>query len=486
MSQEAEDRQEVSFCDTSPPHEILLISLQRLLKETAHLLRERYIHPIRPVKIFEGDATLDAFRYMQQGVHLGKIVVAMRDSTGQINVHANIQPPEAGTYFDKLGVYLLIGGLGGIGRSVSTWMAARGARHLIHMSPSAGTKLSHCEFAQELSSMGCHVDFVRGDVSSLRDVIAAVARSEGRLKGILQMCMALDNQTLDRMTSNAWNSVVDPKVRGTWNLHNATVSARCDLDFFVMFSSISGVCGQPGQTNYAGANTFLDAFSQFRLHQGLPACAIQVGAVEEVGFLAENDGIKQQLKASGALPSAVSEAEVLTALELAVKSKPCKEAIDNALTNNNICLGLRTDIPLSDPNNRLLWKKDSRMGVLHNGESSGSTTGAPISDGLKSFVISAKQDATLLTNADSAHFLAVEIGKKLFSFLLKPEEDLVTWCSLGELGMDSLVAIEVRQWWRQIFEFDISVLEMLGMGTLDALGEHAAKGMLKLFHGDQN
>ena len=80
----------------------------------------------------------------------------------------------------------------------------------------------------------------------------------------------------------------------------------------------------------------------------------------------------------------------------------------------------------------------------------------------------------------------MEIGKKLFSFLLKPEEDLVTWCSLGELGMDSLVAIEVRQWWRQIFEFDISVLEMLGMGTLDALGDHAAKGMLKLFHGDQN
>ncbi|KAJ5263648.1 Acyl transferase/acyl hydrolase/lysophospholipase [Penicillium angulare] len=459
---------------------------KRLLKETAHLLRERYIHPIRPVKIFKGDVTLDAFRYMQQGVHLGKIVVAMRDLTGDINVHANIQPQEAITSFDKSGVYLLIGGLGGIGRSVSTWMAARGARHLIHMSPSAGTKLSHCEFAQELSSMGCHVDFVRGDVSSLRDVITAVTRSEGRLKGILQMCMALDNQTLDRMTTNAWNYAVDPKVRGTWNLHNATMGAKCDLEFFVMFSSISGVCGQPGQTNYAGANTFLDAFSQYRLNQGLPACAIQVGAVEGVGFLAENDGIKQQLKASGALPSAVSEAEVLTALELAMKSKPSKEAMASALINNNICLGLRTDIPLSDPNNRLPWKKDSRMGVFHNGEGTGSTTGAPISDGLKSFIISAKQNAALLTNVDSAHFLAVEIGKKLFSFLIKPEEDLVTWCSLGELGMDSLVAIEVRQWWRQNFEFDISVLEMLGMGSLDALGEHAAKGMLKLLHGDQN
>jgi aryl carrier-like protein len=73
----------------------------------------------------------------------------------------------------------------------------------------------------------------------------------------------------------------------------------------------------------------------------------------------------------------------------------------------------------------------------------------------------------------------------VFSFLLKPEEDLVTSCSLSELGMDSLVAIEVKQWWKATFEFDISVLELMGMGSLDVLGEHAAHGMLKLFHGVQ-
>jgi aryl carrier-like protein len=82
----------------------------------------------------------------------------------------------------------------------------------------------------------------------------------------------------------------------------------------------------------------------------------------------------------------------------------------------------------------------------------------------------------------SPTLLAVEIGKRVFSFLLKSEEDLQTSCSLSDLGMDSLVAIEVRQWWKTIFGFDISVLEMMGKGTLDALGEHAAKGMLKLFH----
>ncbi|KAJ6008477.1 Acyl transferase/acyl hydrolase/lysophospholipase [Penicillium herquei] len=459
---------------------------KKLLKQISHLLKERYIHPIRPIQVFKADTILDAFRYMQQGIHLGKIVVSMRGPTGGLTVQSNIQVQRTPISFDSSGVYLLVGGLGGVGRSVSTWMAAHGARHLIYLSPSAGTKLSHCEFAKELLSMGCHVDFVQGDVSSLKDVIKAVTRSEGRLKGILQMCMALDNQTLSRMTSKEWTFVVDPKVKGTWNLHNASTSANCDLDFFVMFSSISGICGQPGQTNYAGANTFLDAFSQYRLSQGLPACSIEVGAVEEVGYLAEHEGIKQQLKASNALPSAVSESEVLTALELAISKPQPKKEQSSVLRNNNICLGLRSSIPLDDANNRLVWKKDIRMAVFHNKESSDSATGTPISDDLKSFIQAAKADAALLANPDSAHFLAVEIGKKLFSFLLKPEEDLVTWCSLAELGMDSLVAIEVRQWWRQIFEFDISVLEMLGMSTLDALGQHAATEMLKLFHDVQS
>lgn len=415
---------------------------------------------------------------MQQGVHLGKIIVSVRDCKGQLDIEQKVQPRRTETRFDASSSFLLVGGLGGIGRSVSTWMVERGARHFIYLSPSAGTKKEHQDFAEELASLGCRVDFVQGSVASLKDVIKAVARSEGRLRGILQMSMALGNQTFPRMTVHEWNTAVDPKVQGTWNLHHASTSAKAQLDFFVLFSSISGICGQPGQTNYAGANTFMDAFAQYRLDLGLPACALQIGAVEEVGFLAEHDDIKQKLKAAGALPAAISESELLTALEVAMRSR----SMTSKYTANNICLGLRTEIPLHDPQNRLLWKKDVRMAIFHNDESTGATSSNATNDDLRSFIAAAKVDKTVLSQPDSAHFLAVEIGKKVFSLLLKPEEDLVTWCSLPELGMDSLVAIEVRQWWKAIFEFDISVLEMLGMGTLEALGEHASKGMLHAFH----
>nr|ALQ32998.1 putative polyketide synthase [Fusarium sp. NRRL 52700] len=441
---------------------------KELLKNVIDLYEKRFIHPIRPIKVYNSREILDSFRYMQQGVHLGKIVVLMDDAS---NDNFQVQPRKEPVRFSSSGSYLLVGGLGGLGRSISTWMVQRGARHLIYLSRSAGRQQKHLDLAQELESCGCRVDFVQGSIISLEDVTVAVSRADGHLKGIIQMSMVLCDQSFDKMTINEWNTVVDPKVKGTWNLHNASLSVKADLDFFILFSSLSGVIGQPGQANYAGANTFLDSFSQYRANMGLPACAIQIGAVEEVGYMAEHQVIMQKLKASGGSDGTVSERELLDALGAAMTNKA-----------KSFCLGLRHNISLSDPSNRSLWKKDIRMAVFHNKSSVTGASSTAANDELKSFITKAKRDSSILRQTDSAHFLAVEIGKKVFSFLLKPVEDLETSCSLSDLGMDSLVAIEVRQWWKTVFQFDISVLEMMGMGTLDVLGEHAVKGMLQAFH----
>jgi NADP-dependent 3-hydroxy acid dehydrogenase YdfG/aryl carrier-like protein len=416
---------------------------------------------------------------MQQGIHLGKIVVSIRDPDGQVNLDGQVQNRREPTQFANSSSYLLVGGLGGLGRALSVWMAEHGARHFIYLSRSAGANQEHLDFAKELASMGCRVDFVQGSVSKLEDVTKAItlAQTQGQLKGIFQMSMVNRDQNLTRMTLEDWNQAVDPKVTGTWNLHNAALSVGVELDFFVLFSSLSGMFGQPGQSNYAGANTFLDAFSQYRLSLGLPACAVGIGAVEEVGCLAVRESVMQRFKATGILGDTISVCELLQGMELAIKSTTNK-------SSNNFCIGLRSKVPLNDPGNRALWKKDIRTAVFHNKDTTSNKSGTS-SDGLKSFVAAAKNNPTLLVQPDSAHFLAVEIGKKVFSFLLKSEDDLHTWCSLSDLGMDSLVAIEVRQWWKMTFEFDISVLEMMGMGTLDALGEHAAKGMLTMFHGGE-
>lgn len=145
---------------------------------------------------------------------------------------------------------------------------------------------------------------------------------------------------------------------------------------------------------------------------------------------------------------------------------------------NNFVLGLGSTVPLDSPANRAVWRRDRRMAIYHN---KGGVNVDAVASGasLKSYIASAKADISVLKTADAMVFFARKIGKKLLALLLKPEDNLNTSLSLGDLGMDFLVGIELRSWWKQAFGFDISVLEMLGMGTLEALGQYAAEGLMQ-------
>jgi acyl carrier protein len=450
-----------------------------LLNRTIEYFKAGHILPIRPIKTYPASSILEAFRYMQQGLHMGKIVISMRDASGEFNQGTDEKRQRLVT-FDPSASYLLVGGLGGLGRSISTWMIDRGARHLIYLSRSANsTSEEHQDFLREVESMGCKVELVQGSVSSADDVRKAVDAGNGNLKGILQMSMVLCDRAFTRMTLEEWNTATAPKIEGTWNLHNSTLAVGANLDFFVLFSSISGVIGQPGQANYAGANTFLDAFVQYRTALGLPGSVVDIGAVQEVGYVANNEVLLRRLKTSGAY-GIVSEQGVLDSMAAAMTclsngTTASSNGRSTFICRRNFVLGLQSRMSLRNPDNRAIWKKDVRMAQFHNhvgeiGDAAGATN-----DVLKSFLAKARHDAALLKAPGTATLLTTEIGKKLFSFLLKPEEDLDISASLATLGMDSLVAIEMRTWWKQTFGFDISVLEMLGMGTLEALGKHAAE-----------
>jgi hypothetical protein len=308
------------------------------------------------------------------------------------------------------------------------------------------------------------------------------------IKGILQMSMVLYDENFLRLTLDQWKASVSPKIQGTWNLHDASVSAGLDLDFFFLFSSLSGIIGQPGQANYASANMFLDAFVQFRNDLGLPATSIDIGTIGDVGVLAENPILLQKLIMKGY--KSIKVQEMLDALVLSLTADPIKRAGGgsdgrHSADRKTFVLGLHSTTSLDSPNSQATWRRDRRMAIYHN-TTSKSTEGAASSDSLKAYIANARADPSSLKSSEAASFLAREIGKKLFSLLLKPEEDLDTSMSLPDLGMDSLVGIEVRNWWKQVFGFDTSVLEMLSMGTLEALGKHAADGLLRATIGEQS
>lgn len=142
---------------------------------------------------------------------------------------------------------------------------------------------AHLEISHELASMGCRADFVQGTVLNFDDVTRTMNWANSRLKGVFQMSMVLHDNNFVNMTKGEWDSAVDPKVKGTWILHNASNAINAARDFFVLFSSLIGIISQPGQTNCTGANTFMDAYAQHPLNLGLPACVIQIG--EEVRYV---------------------------------------------------------------------------------------------------------------------------------------------------------------------------------------------------------
>jgi aryl carrier-like protein len=328
--------------------------------------------------------------------------------------------------------------------------------------------------------MGCTVQMVRGSVSDPADVkkTVAAAIATAPVKGVFQMSMVLRDQAFSRMTLGEWNGATWPKIQGTWNLHDELASIGASVDFFVLFSSLSGIIGQPGQANYSSANTFLDAFVDYRTRLGLPVSAINLGSVHEIGFVAENEETLRKITAMGL--HRISEQSLLDALALAITvgKQEGNQSYPNFVNHRSFVLGLGSTVPINADNNATIWK-DLRMAAYHNDAGTNVEVTAS-SDKLKSFVMAAKTDPSIISSPETSSFLATEIGKKLFGFLLKPEEELNTQLSLSDLGMDSLVAIEVRAWWRQTFEFDITVLEMLQMGTLDALGKHAADKLLKV------
>jgi aryl carrier-like protein len=309
-----------------------------------------------------------------------------------------------------------------------------------------------------------------------KTVAAAIATAP--VKGVFQMSMVLRDQAFSKMTLDEWNGATWPKIQGTWNLHDELASIGASVDFFVLFSSLSGIIGQPGQANYSSANTFLDAFVDYRTRLGLPVSAINLGSVHEIGFVAENEETLRKITAMGL--HRISEQSLLDALTLAITvGKQEENQTHSSFVNNrSFVLGLGSTVPINADNNATIWK-DLRMAAYHNDAGTNVEVTAS-SDKLKSFIMAAKTDPSIISSPETSSFLATEIGKKLFGFLLKPEEELNTQLSLSDLGMDSLVAIEVRAWWRQTFEFDITVLEMLQMGTLDALGKLAADKLLKV------
>lgn len=174
--------------------------------------------------------------------------------------------------------YLITGGFGAIGRQVVRWFIEQGAQNLAIAGRTAPSPEAR-ELIEWAESRSARIMVWAADVSRHDDVqrmIDEIASAMPPLRGIIHAAGVLDDGLLAEQSRERFASVFAPKVLGAWNLHRAT--HELPLNFFVMFSSVAGIMGAPGQANYAAANAFEDSLAKYRCDLGLPGTSIAWGA----------------------------------------------------------------------------------------------------------------------------------------------------------------------------------------------------------------
>lgn len=342
------------------------------------------------------------------------------------------------------GTYLISGGLGGLGLEVARWMAENGAGTLVLI----GRRAPSAEVEQtlaELRQTGVRIEVMQADVSdaaALAGVFAAM-QPLAPLRGIVHAAGVLADGMLSQLDAARLQTVMRPKVAGAWNLHRASLG--CELDFFALFSSAAALFGSPGQGNYTAANAYLDALAHVRQAQGLKATSLNWGPFAEVGLAAqqENRGDRLALQGVGSL----DPARGMTAMGTLLASDLPQAAV----------------IPVD-------WRAFANVARR-----------LPLLQRMASELLPVRNEAA--TDLDRQVLLAMapaEATKRLETYLLGvvsrvlrvPAPKIDPLRSLHELGIDSLMATELKNTVEADLDVTLSVVKFLeGHGVTALAGE---------------
>lgn len=429
------------------------------------------LKPITPITTFEAENIEEAFKHMQKGSHIGKIVIKFPQED-TLPLAPTIPKPE----FRSNATYVLVGGLGGLGKAIASWMVSNGARNLMFLSRSAGKSQEDQDFFKELKLMGCSAQFFPLDIADAAAVKEAVSEAPLPIAGAMHMALVLADRGIFDMDLETWEKPIGPKIQGAWNLHNLLPK---DMDFLILFSSIGGTYGYYGQSNYASGNTFLDSFSQYRQNLGLPTSVISIGPIDDVGFVSRSAATRETLLQ--VLAGLLTETDFLDTLQLAIARASTKyehtpkSPFSGFRAPNHIFHSTESSVPIMDAENGIMWKRDPRMSIYRNIQKVSTVESTSSGSQLKQFLSSVAKEPSKLDQKSSADFIAKELGNCISNFMMKDDEEIDQSLSLTAVGVDSLVSIEIRNWWKQNLGTDISVLELLGGGSIQQLGAMAAQ-----------
>jgi len=280
---------------------------QALFADVMGAVQRGELRPL-PLQAFPLERGGEAFRFMAQARHVGKVVLTQQDAL-QASMQALVPN----------GAYLVTGGLSGLGLLTAGRLVERGARHLVLVGRRPASAAAQVRL-DAMRAQGAQVRAVQADMSRADEVarvLAAIAQDGLPLRGVIHSAGVLEDGALLQQDWVRFVRPLGPKLDGSWALHVLTQDQP--LDFFVLYSSMASVLGSSGQANHAAANAFMDALAAHRRALGLPALSIGWGAWSEIGAAADRQ-VDQRVAARGI--DVITPQHGLELLEVLMRAEP--------------------------------------------------------------------------------------------------------------------------------------------------------------------
>ncbi|GIZ42216.1 hypothetical protein CKM354_000549200 [Cercospora kikuchii] len=389
-------------------------------------------------------------------------------------LQVTVKPIDGRGLFSPDKSYLMVSLVSTLGRSICRWMIENGARHIALASRSAKVDP---QWLEEMAQLGANVRVYRMDVSdreSVRSTVATMRAEMPPIAGVANAALVLRDRLFLDMELADMTEVLAPKVDGSFNLHEEFDDPT--LDFFILFSTLSCVIGNAGQSNYDAASLYQVMLAKQRRQKGLPASVMEVGCVADVGYVAERgQSLFDKLARTMKLP--LAEADVHQLFAEAVAASPVREGevVDSTTAEIVSGMGYYNYTPNTPFEAHPPWF-NNRLAAHYVREERGSSIVTSGADG-DNLSVAAQLDATTTEDA-AASVLTRALAARVETMLQMASGNFKVDASLLDVGIDSLLAVELRTWFLKEVHVDVPVLKILGGDSGEAICAFAASQYL--------
>ncbi|WPO70375.1 SDR family NAD(P)-dependent oxidoreductase [Streptomyces sp. KN37] len=416
------------------PEQLPAVAVEEFTELCRRVTDGRY-RPL-PHQIHPADAAAEAFRLLRHSKHLGKVVIEM----GQ---PVEVELPVPPTALDPAGSYLVTGGLSGVGAALAEHLVQRGARNLILVGRRGADSPEAPALLARLSDAGTQVTVLAADVADREAMQKAITDADEAghpVRGVLHAAMVLDDAPLATLTAERFDAVLHPKVRGAAVLSELTRDHG--LDFFHVCSSMAALCGNKLQGSYVAANAYLESLIRQRRAHGLQGSAQVLGGVTETGFVVRT-GFEQTLQRIGF--GSVTPAEIWQAFERQLQAGP--------------------DVAVFG---RMNWERIEQVLAGVNRPAFAACRQAADRSGV-SRAETLRTKLASLSDDEAAEVISVELATLVAEVLQTDPERIDRTCELDQLGLDSLMVVELSVAVDRMLGCNVPALELIAASCLDDL-----------------